>query len=199
MGPFNSREIDWRSTISIINTHEDTDRSVWSQIRKVRGEANIKIFNKWELIIFASHKKVTWIFHLDNIPVNALSVCLLLFVDRCLFHYCMLLCKCNFKQLHNEVRTVHITGIHAGKPAHFYFFLWCAWHLWEECLQTLIQEYHVDTGAHSTRWGWISERRLTTGVPWAFVKYASRLWVEWVIIKLNLQIVNMIIIPRCYS
>jgi hypothetical protein len=59
MGPFNSREIDWRSTISIINTHEDTDRSVWSQIRKVRGEANIKIFNKWELISFASHKKVT--------------------------------------------------------------------------------------------------------------------------------------------
>jgi hypothetical protein len=49
--------------------------------------------------------KVTSVFH---IIVNVLSLCLLLFIDKCLCHYCMLLCKWNFKQLQSEVRTLHI-------------------------------------------------------------------------------------------
>jgi hypothetical protein len=53
---------------------------------------------------FCFTRKVTSVFH---IIVNALSLCLLLFVDKCLCHYCMLLCKCDFKQLHSEVRTLH--------------------------------------------------------------------------------------------
>jgi len=54
---------------------------------------------------FCVTRKVTSVFH---IIVNALSLCLLLFIDKCLCHYCMLLCKCNFKQLQSEVKTLHI-------------------------------------------------------------------------------------------
>jgi len=54
---------------------------------------------------FCVTRKVTSVFH---IIVNALSLCLLVFIDKCLCHYCMLLCKCTFKQLHSEVKTLHI-------------------------------------------------------------------------------------------
>ena len=57
---------------------------------------------------FCVTRKVTSVFHVGNIIVNALSLCLLLFIDKCLCHYCMLLCKCNFKQLYSEVRSLHI-------------------------------------------------------------------------------------------
>jgi len=53
---------------------------------------------------FCVTRKVTSVFH---IIVNTLSLCLLLFIDKCLCHYCMLLCKCTFKQLHSEVKTLH--------------------------------------------------------------------------------------------
>lgn len=124
---------------------------------------------------FCVTRKVLSVFH---IIVNALSLCLLLFIDKCLCHYCMLLCKCNFKQLQSEVKTLHIKRYSWRQTCSPLFLLVMFLALVRKMLTT------SDTGVLCFHWGVQHNVRMDLGAVVVirravfFAEHTARLLVE---------------------